>query len=98
MDTPVCKRSVVLNGRKTSVSVEEPFWTALRDIARDKRVKLYNVVEEIDHARTRRTNLSSAIRVFVMQHFRDVANGLVRRAASGFLILFGLDDIMGGLL
>lgn len=64
------KRSIFINGRKTSVSVEDSFWRALRDISKATNVTMNAIVAEID--RTRRPgNLSSAIRVWVMEHFRS---------------------------
>ena len=63
MNTTVTKRSVVIAGRKTSISLEDEFWHALKAIARHQQRTLTSVVGEID--RQRRGNLSSAIRVFV---------------------------------
>ena len=61
--TTVTKRSVVIAGRKTSISLEDEFWHALKAIARHHQRTLSAVVGEIDQ--NRRGNLSSAIRVFV---------------------------------
>jgi predicted DNA-binding ribbon-helix-helix protein len=65
----VPKRSVVLSGHKTSVSLEEGFWTSLKEIAASRDMTVLALVNEIDlggdHA-----NLSSAIRVFVLNYFR----------------------------
>ncbi len=58
------KRSVRVAGHPTSVSLEEAFWTALKDIARGRGVSLNQLITEID--RERGGNLSSAIRVFVL--------------------------------
>ncbi len=58
------KRSVVIAGHKTSVSLEEPFWDCLRDIAAERGVSLNRLVAEIDRGRA--GNLSSAIRVYVL--------------------------------
>jgi predicted DNA-binding ribbon-helix-helix protein len=63
MHTTVTKRSVVIAGRKTSISLEDEFWHGLKSIARHHQRTLSAVVGEIDQAR--RGNLSSAIRVFV---------------------------------
>ena len=60
----VRKRSVRLAGHRTSVSVEEPFWAELADIARSRGLSLDRLIAEID--RDRRGNLSSAIRLFVL--------------------------------
>jgi predicted DNA-binding ribbon-helix-helix protein len=63
------KRSIVLNGHKTSVSLEKEFWDALREIATLQNAKLARLVEQIDQARDG-GNLSSAIRVFLFNHLR----------------------------
>jgi predicted DNA-binding ribbon-helix-helix protein len=63
MHTTVTKRSVVIAGRKTSISLEDEFWHGLKAIARQHQRTLSAVVGEIDQSR--RGNLSSAIRVFV---------------------------------
>ena len=69
MKSTVVKRSVILNGRKTSVSLEDDFWQALNEIADGRRVSVSNLVQTIDHER-RNANLSSAIRVFVFNQVR----------------------------
>jgi predicted DNA-binding ribbon-helix-helix protein len=63
MHSPVTKRSVVIGGRKTSISLEDEFWNGLKAIAHHHRRTLSALVGEIDQKR--RGNLSSAIRVFV---------------------------------
>jgi predicted DNA-binding ribbon-helix-helix protein len=65
----VIKRSIIRGGHKSSVSLEDPFWDGLRAIAARENVTVSRLVETIDHGRNRR-NLSSAIRVFVLDHFR----------------------------
>ncbi len=62
------KRSVVIAGHKTSVSLEDGFWEALKDIAAERGVSVNALVAEIDGART--GNLSSAIRVHVLVWMR----------------------------
>ncbi len=59
------KRSVVIAGHRTSVSLETAFWEGLKQIADDEQISVNRLVEMIDAART--TNLSSAIRVHVFQ-------------------------------
>ena len=73
------KRSVIRNGHKSSISLEDQFWDALREIADDKQVAISTLVATIDHSRTT-SNLSSAIRVFVLDHFRR--SGKLEPAAS----------------
>lgn len=64
----VVKRSVVIAGHSTSVSLEAAFWDALREIAATRRVSINQLVADIDDERT--GNLSSAIRVFVLNQLR----------------------------
>jgi len=63
MNSTVTKRSVVIAGRKTSISLEDEFWNGLKAIAHHHQRTLSSVVGEIDQKRN--GNLSSAIRVFV---------------------------------
>jgi predicted DNA-binding ribbon-helix-helix protein len=70
MKSSVIKRSIVIGGHKTSVSLEDPFWNDLKDIAHAKRVTLSEMVAEIDGAR-KESNLSSAIRLFVLGYFQN---------------------------
>jgi predicted DNA-binding ribbon-helix-helix protein len=63
----VLRRSIVLNGKKTSISLEDEFWEALRAIAVAQKKPLTKLLNEIDQGRND-GNLSSAIRVFVLRH------------------------------
>ena len=74
MKSPVVKRSIVIAGHKTSVSLEDAFWTGLKDIAAARNLTLSDVVASIDGGR-RQGNLSSAIRLFVLEHYRVQADG-----------------------
>lgn len=65
----VVKRSVVVGGHKTSVSLEDAFWTSLKEIATRRGLPLSTQIDAIDRAR-KTSNLSSAIRLFVLDHFR----------------------------
>jgi len=69
MKSPVVKRSIVIAGHKTSVSLEDAFWDALKEIATVRNATLSEVVAGIDASRSQ-GNLSSAIRLFVLDHFR----------------------------
>ena len=62
----VIKRSLVVGGHKTSVSLEDVFWNALRSIAHSRRIHLSQLVGDID-AERQHCNLSSAIRLFVFE-------------------------------
>jgi len=70
MKSLVVKRSIVLDGHKTSVSLEDAFWTELKEIAHFQRVTLSKLVAGIDGTR-KQNNLSSAIRVFVLEHLQN---------------------------
>jgi predicted DNA-binding ribbon-helix-helix protein len=69
MESSVAKRSIVIGGHKTSVSLEEPFWTALKEIARQRGATLSELVKGIDAGREH-SNLSSAIRLFVLAAYQ----------------------------
>ena len=70
MKSPVVKRSIVIAGHKTSVSLEDAFWTGLKEIAAQRGMTLSELVASIDSDR-RHGNLSSAIRLFVLDHYRS---------------------------
>lgn len=74
MKSPVVKRSIVVAGHKTSVSLEEAFWNGMKEISTARGLTLSELVAEIDQAR-RHGNLSSAIRLFVLDYFRSRAFG-----------------------
>jgi predicted DNA-binding ribbon-helix-helix protein len=65
----IVKRSIIRNGHKSSVSLEDQFWECLCKIAKSKRLTASKLVEEIDHRRNG-DNLSSAIRVFVLEYYQ----------------------------
>jgi predicted DNA-binding ribbon-helix-helix protein len=78
MKSPVVKRSIVVGGHKTSVSLEDEFWKELREIARRREKTLSDLVGVID-AERQHTNLSSVLRLFVLDFYRsEVANFLPR--------------------
>ena len=79
-NSSVIKRSVIRNGHKSSISLEDQFWDALREIADEKDIAISTLVAAIDHNRTT-SNLSSAIRVYVLDHFRRRDGGQSRQAA-----------------
>ena len=66
---PIVKRSIAVAGHRTSVSLEAPFWEALREIAAARGVFVRHLVGEVDAARGAQ-NLSSALRVFVLDAVR----------------------------
>ena len=69
MKSSVVKHSIMIGGHKTSVSLEDAFWTDLKNIVHTQQKTLSELVTEIDQ--TREGNLSSAIRLFVLDHFRN---------------------------
>ena len=76
----VAKRSIVVGGHKTSVSLEEPFWQGLKDIASKRCQSLSELVGSIDTERTF-GNLSSAVRLFVLNHYQEESGGRTQQAA-----------------
>jgi predicted DNA-binding ribbon-helix-helix protein len=69
MKSPVTNRTVYIEGRKTHVSLEDAFWSGLKEIAQTRGVTLSQTVTEIAKVRPGR-NLSSAIRLFVLDRVR----------------------------
>ncbi len=70
MKSLVSKRSIVIAGHKTSVSLEDQFWNSLKEIAGERNMTLAELVGAIDADR-QHANLSSAIRLFVLSVYRD---------------------------
>jgi predicted DNA-binding ribbon-helix-helix protein len=80
MRSPVIKRSIVVAGHKTSVSLEDAFWKALKEIAIGREKTLSDLVAAIDRERAH-GNLSSAIRLFVLAHYKAQSKGHVESNA-----------------
>ena len=78
----VIKRSIVIGGHKTSVSLEDAFWQELKRIAGHQRATLSSVIGSIDMQR-QQGNLSSAIRLFVLEQARARAGEAASRQGSG---------------
>ena len=74
------KRSVKLAGHSTSLSLEGVFWDALKEVAAGRGLSLNALIEEID--RGRGSNLSSAVRVYLLNHYRSAAVGVSRPGPS----------------
>ena len=81
MKSPVVKRSIVIAGHKTSVSLEDAFWKGLKEIAMGRDLTLSQMVAAIDSERAQ-GNLSSALRLFVLDHFRAQIGAAAGRAAA----------------
>jgi predicted DNA-binding ribbon-helix-helix protein len=79
MKSPVVKRSIVIAGHKTSVSLEDAFWSGLKQIALGCDRTLSEMVAMIDSERAH-GNLSSAIRLFVLDHYRNAIGAAVVEA------------------
>jgi predicted DNA-binding ribbon-helix-helix protein len=69
MKSPVIKHTIVIGGHKTSITLEDAFWSSLKAIAQDQGATVAQTVTEIDRMR-QGINLSSAIRLFVLEHVR----------------------------
>jgi predicted DNA-binding ribbon-helix-helix protein len=70
MKSPVVKRSIVLAGHKTSVSLEDAFWKGFKEIAARRLMTLSELIGTIDSQR-QHGNLSSALRLFVLEFYRS---------------------------
>jgi predicted DNA-binding ribbon-helix-helix protein len=77
MKSMIAKRSIMINNHKTSVSLEDEFWTALKEIAQQRNQKLSALIALVDSERTT-GNLSSALRLFVLDQYRSNTGGAVR--------------------
>lgn len=63
------KHSVIISGHQTSLSLEPEFWNELKEIAEKRKISLSHLIEQVDNKR--RTNLSSAIRVYVLSTLKQ---------------------------
>lgn len=70
--SPITKRSVNLDGHKTSVSLENAFWDALKQIAAGKNIAIHELIFKINNER-KLGGLSSALRLFVLEYYRQKA-------------------------
>jgi predicted DNA-binding ribbon-helix-helix protein len=78
MKSQIAKRSIVIEGHKTSVSLEDAFWSTLKDIAHERGQTLSHLIAAIDKDR-HEGNLSSAIRLFVLARYRPA---IIERVAA----------------
>jgi predicted DNA-binding ribbon-helix-helix protein len=81
MQSAVKKRSILIDSHKTSISLEDAFWLALRDIAQVRKVSVSNIISQINKVRND-ANLSSAVRLFVLDHYRSKTEPRSMRAAA----------------
>ena len=81
MKSQIIKRSIDIAGHKTSLSLEEPFWKTLREIANERHMTLSELAAVINSER-QHSNLSSAIRLFVLDFYRHQISEHERRART----------------
>jgi predicted DNA-binding ribbon-helix-helix protein len=91
MNSPIVKRSIVIGGHKTSVSLENAFWQGLKEIASGQHITLSDMVAGIDRSR-QQSNLSSAIRLFVLDRLRMPAANCAAERIDGI----EADNMNGG--
>ncbi|NCO03392.1 MAG: ribbon-helix-helix domain-containing protein [Alphaproteobacteria bacterium] len=73
LNAPIIKRSVMISGHATSVSIEKPFWDILKKSAQEQETSINKLITLIDDARPKTThnvNLSSAIRLYVLNRLK----------------------------
>ena len=75
MKSTIVKRSVIIAGHKTSVSVEDAFWKGLKAIAGERDMHMSELMTSIDSGR-QHSNLSSAIRLYVLNHYQSALKNL----------------------
>ena len=81
MKSMIAKRSIVIDVRKTSVSLEDAFWTTLKEIAQERNETLSRLIGAI--AQESRGNLSSSIRLFVLGRFLPEPVTVAQRVGNG---------------
>jgi predicted DNA-binding ribbon-helix-helix protein len=74
MKSQIVKRSVMIDGHKTSISLEDAFWSSLKEIAHAERATVSELVAKIDKTR-KQGNLCSAVRLFVLDRVRNGQTG-----------------------
>jgi predicted DNA-binding ribbon-helix-helix protein len=84
MKSLVVKRSIVISGHKTSVSLEDAFWKGLKEVASGRNMTLSDLIASIDVER-KHGNLSSAIRLFILDFYRNQLEETVARASAARL-------------
>jgi len=86
LKSAIVKRSIVIAGHKTSVSLEDAFWQGLKEIAAGRDMGMSDLVKAIDSER-QQGNLSSAIRVFVLGFYRDQIFEQEKRSRTGEMLV-----------
>ena len=72
LKSKVLKRSIKLDGHKTSITLEEDFWTALKEIAATQNAGISELVATVDRSR-KHANLSSSLRLYVLDYYQQLA-------------------------
>jgi predicted DNA-binding ribbon-helix-helix protein len=75
MKSTIVKHSIVIDGHKTSISLEDAFWNSLQEIARQRNETVYQLIARID-AERKFANLSSVLRLFVLEYYQDQYNSV----------------------
>ena len=91
MKSLVTKRSIVVGGHKTSVSLEGAFWNGLKEVAASRKVTLSDLVGSIDSGRVH-GNLSSAVRLFVLDYYRNKIAAAAATRGSDVEATLGADS------
>jgi predicted DNA-binding ribbon-helix-helix protein len=78
LKSPIVKRSIMIAGHRTSISLEDAFWKGLKEIAAKHNVSVQNVVAAV-HGGRHRGNLSSTLRLFVLEYYRTDNCGMNKR-------------------
>ena len=91
MKSAVLKRSIVIAGHKTSVSLEDAFWSGLKEISKGQNATLSDMVADIDSQR-QFGNLSSAIRLFVLEQARAQLSSTANHNGTGLSASRGAQD------
>ena len=86
------RQSIRLGGRTTTVTLENAFWLGLKEIARRRRIKVSDLVREID-AKREHSNFSSELRLFVLEFYRKQASLPDQRATAGGVLSEILEPI-----
>ncbi len=84
MKSGIVKRSIVINGHKTSISLEDAFWSEVKAIAAERNLSLTELVSLVDHERGEVGNLSSALRLFVLARYRPATPAVSERPAPRY--------------
>lgn len=74
------KRSLTINGHRTSVSLEDPFWNAFGEIAKSKGLAINTLAARIDAERDLNSGLATSIRVYILQHLQSELDAKIDRS------------------